>query len=380
MDPTSKDEGGMCALHWAAVEILQNHPNSGCSKDRIGRTAMHCAVENNRISVVEKFVKEFHINVNLSDDFGRTPLHWAAEKGYQEIMQLLLNNGADVDAQDFANQTALSRAAWRGWQECVSLLLDQEARSDVPDQNGQLPLVLAAANGRSQVVSHLCEKHSLTAIDSDRKTSLHLAAKSGHGDAARVIIENLVLVNANRNHIFCTLEQADGWQNDFADIDRDADVLVWAALNGIETAGAGQIAAVELLLNNKADVNARPATGSCTALQAASGAGHIKMVELLLNNKAHIDAPPDTGGCTALQAAASAGHTEIVELLLKNKADINAAPAFSNGLTALQAAAGAGHIDIVELLLSNKADVNAPPAKEYGRPHSSLSRRRRLSY
>ncbi|KAJ6139695.1 hypothetical protein N7471_006181 [Penicillium samsonianum] len=405
VDPPSKDEGGMFALHLAAgagdakrvLEILQNHPSSGSLRDWLGRTAIHCAVENKKTSVLEEIVGKFHIDViNLGDNFGRTPLHWATEKGYQDIMQLLLDNGSDVDCRDSSNQTPLSRAALRGRHECVSLLLRRKARSDIPDQNGQLPLHLAAANGRTEVVSLLCDKESLTSIDSDHKTSLHLAAKCGYRDAAKIIMKNLIMPNVNGNHVFRTLEQADGWQNDFTDIGDDTRVLVWAALNGIKSmtirlirsgvdiqeystgclmtaiqvaASAGHTEIVELLLNNKAKVNAiAMGKNGRTALQAAASAGHINLVELLLDNKADVNAlPAGSYGRTALQAAAGAGHIKIVKLLLNNQADVNAPPATNHGRTALQAAVGAGHTEIVELLLNNEADVNAPPAEYYGR-------------
>ncbi|KAJ5506485.1 hypothetical protein N7453_005442 [Penicillium expansum] len=401
-DLSLNPEGENFPLHLAAgagdakkvLEILQNQTGSGNSRDWLGRTAIHYAVENERISAVEEIVQQFHLEViNLGDNFGRTPLHWAADKGYKDILQLLLDNGADVDARDSSKQTPLSRSARRGWEECVLLLLRRGARSDIPDQNKQVPLHLAASNGRTEVVSHLCDEQSLTSVDSDNNTALHLAAKRGHEDAAKVIIKHLIATNANGNQIFHTLERADGWHNDFTDAARAIDVLVWAALNGIESitirlirsgvdiesyshscsmsamqaaASAGHTAIVELLLNNKADVNAPPAkNGGRTALQGTAGAGHIEIVELLLNNKADVNAPPAKyNGYTALQAAVAAGHIEIVKLLLNNKADVNAPPAKYNGYTALQAAAGAGHVEIVKLLLNNKADVN-PLSGEY---------------
>lgn len=321
----------MFALHSAAgagdanrvLEILQNRLSSGCLKDRLGRTAIHCAVENKKKAAVERIIGKFHIDViNLGDNFGRTPLHCAAER---EATRTLCNCCLTMVLM----LTPLSRAAWRGWQECVSLLLRHKARSDIADQNGQVPL--------------------------------HLAAKRGHGGAAKIIMKHLVWTSVNGNHVFRNLERADGWQNDFADIGHDVDVLVWAALNGIECMTLR-------LIRSGVDIELCSSIGSMCTVQAAGDSGHTRMVELLLGNEADVNGPPvPYYGRTALHAAAGGGYTEMVELLLNKDADVNAPPAEYNGRTALQAAAGGGHIKIVQLLLDNKAEVNTPPAKLLGR-------------
>ncbi|KAF8888394.1 ankyrin repeat-containing domain protein, partial [Gymnopilus junonius] len=118
---------------------------------------------------------------------------------------------------------------------------------------------------------------------------------------------------------------------------------------------------VELLLVNKADVNAQGGDYG-NALQAASFHGHRDIVELLLQNKAEVNAQGGYHG-NALQAASARGYKYNVELLLINEAAVNAEGGYHGN--ALQAASAEGHRDIVELLLQNKAEVNAQGG-EYG--------------
>jgi ankyrin repeat protein len=133
-------------------------------------------------------------------------------------------------------------------------------------------------------------------------------------------------------------------------------------------AGEGHLAVVERLLQRKANVNAAAYGNGRTALQAAAGGGHFAVVERLLQEKANVNAAAaNENGRTALQAAAEGGHLEVVERLLQEKADVNAAAAYEHGRTALQAAAEGGHLAVVELLLQEKADVNAAAAKHCGR-------------
>ena len=93
-----------------------------------------------------------------------------------------------------------------------------------------------------------------------------------------------------------------------------------------------------------------------TPLHLAAFKGYKDVVELLLANKAEVNAK-DNNGQTPLHVAALKGHKDVAELLLANKAEVNAKD--NNGETPLHLAALSGHKDVVELLLANKAEVNA---------------------
>jgi hypothetical protein len=111
----------------------------------------------------------------------------------------------------------------------------------------------------------------------------------------------------------------------------------------------------ELLLANKADVEAK-ASGGWTPLLNAVFGGNKDMVELLLANKADVNYQEEAGR-SPLHIAAENGYTEIAVLLLANKADVNAKN--RDGLTPLHIAVALGYKEMVELLLANKAEINA---------------------
>jgi ankyrin repeat protein len=117
----------------------------------------------------------------------------------------------------------------------------------------------------------------------------------------------------------------------------------------------GQKDLAELLLANKAEVNARDNVGG-TPLHYAAATGHRDVAVLLLANKAVVDARANNG-VTPLHAAAAQGHKDVMELLLANKADINARA--TDGETPLHMAAVRGRKDVVEFLLAKGAEVNA---------------------
>jgi ribosomal protein S18 acetylase RimI-like enzyme len=79
----------------------------------------------------------------------------AAREGYTELVKLLLDAGADIEAKDKYGYTALIRAASNGYTEVVKLLLDAGADIEAKKENGDTALIRAASNGHTEVVKLL---------------------------------------------------------------------------------------------------------------------------------------------------------------------------------------------------------------------------------
>jgi len=114
-------------------------------------------------------------------------------------------------------------------------------------------------------------------------------------------------------------------------------------------AGTGDIEAVKILLNAKADVAATDGEGR-TALHLAARGGHKDVVVLLLDKNPDIIASTDSNQRMALHWAARGGHKDVVALLLDKMEGTSIAAKDSNKRTALQLAARGGHKDVVALL------------------------------
>jgi hypothetical protein len=111
----------------------------------------------------------------------------------------------------------------------------------------------------------------------------------------------------------------------------------------------------ELLLANKADVEAK-AHGGWTPLLNAVFGGHKNVVELLLAHKADVNFQEEAGR-SPLHVAAENGYTEIAALLLAHKANVNAKN--REGMTPLHVAVALGYKDLANLLISSNADMDA---------------------
>ena len=112
--------------------------------DEYGRTPLHYAAGDGDPARVAQLLQEGH-DPNLQDDDGRTPLHFAAQASAPAVVELLLQAGAEVDAADAWGNTPLGRAVFESRGEGAVIRLLREAGADPYRKNnsGQSPLGLA---------------------------------------------------------------------------------------------------------------------------------------------------------------------------------------------------------------------------------------------
>jgi ankyrin repeat protein len=214
--------------------------------------------------------------------------------GHDTVVQLLLDEGADVNAQGGYFGNALQAASWEGHEHVVEMLLDEDA--DVNAQCGYYgnALQTASVGGYEQVVKTLLDRGAdVNAQGGDYGNALQAASAEGH---KRI---------------------------------------------------------VEMLLNRGADVNVQDEEHS-SALEAASAGGHEQVVQILLDSGADVNAQDENCG-NALESASTGGHEQVVQMLLDSGADVNNTRGEHQYSTALHAALFFRWGQIVELLLKHGA-------------------------
>ena len=296
--------------------MIQNSPDLVNAPNGQSGTLLCVAAQKGQLRVAQ-FLLEHGADVQRG-----YPLAQAAGNGHKAMVELLLKNGAPVNAAEGDSQTALHRAAARGYLSVTETLLAAKADVNAQAENGRTPLTLAVENSVVPVAAVLLAHGADPNIvcrtrkdwGTDRKTTgapLHLAV--ARGDEAMV-----ALLLTNR-----------------ADLtSRSPSPFGESALDIAATLGKPGI--VRQLIAAGADVNAAStAQADKTPLHLATLGGFREIVALLLEHGANpnVTANYSGNGVTPLMGAAALGNSEIAALLLQHKADPNLAD--SNGNTAL---------------------------------------------
>ncbi|KAM6513998.1 hypothetical protein FALCPG4_015182 [Fusarium falciforme] len=297
------------------------------------------------------------------DSYGWTPLCWAVWKGHEVVVQLLLNNGAKVDAMVDGRPTPLVLAAERRHEAIVKLLLEKGAHTESKNENGQTPLSLAAENGDQAIVKLLLDNGADTkSRDEQGQTPLCWAVEKEHEAAVQLLLNNNANVDAKGDDDWLplrtplTLAAQNGHESIIKLLlDKGASVnaedsygwtpLILAAENGLE-------AIVQLLLNKGAVIESKDEDGR-TPLWHAAANGHKAIVQMLLDKGADVESE-DTVGWTPLSYTDHVGHEAIFQLLLASNAT-----GFYNGQTSLSDAAEYGYEAVVHQLLEKGAETES---------------------
>ena len=125
-------------------------------------------------------------NPNTKDEYGWTPLHWAAFWGRVKIVKLLLECGADPKAKDNIGLTPLHIAAQEGRVKIVKLLLECGADPWIADNGGHIPLDYA----KDSAIRSLLESALRNSYSEVPRMQVNEAARVDNGDIERKSNEN----------------------------------------------------------------------------------------------------------------------------------------------------------------------------------------------
>ena len=119
----------------------------------------------------------------------KTPLHFAAQSGIKEIVEFLIEKGADVNANNIANETPLHYAAAMRHKEVVGLLIARGAILNSGTLDGSTPLHYAANFGNPETVRILIEKGAkINSRNRAGLTPLDVAYESVQDESVKLLI------------------------------------------------------------------------------------------------------------------------------------------------------------------------------------------------
>ena len=274
------------------------------------------AVRKNCLDLIKILVNEFACDVNAKSTDGTPALGLAASQGHLDVVQYLIENGANTKAIDNEGLTALHIAADCGQTHIVSYLLDQE------------PELIDTITSRNHTQA---------------QTALHIAARTDNYELAELLVARGAATNVRNN----------AGQN---------------ALHVAASAGSNP-ALLALLLDNTHDLSTVFDNKGNTPLLSATEKGHLHVI-----NQLHAKAPklinvPNNKGLTPLNIAIinysekaakskdTANDKDVVAALLGNGANPNLQ--FKNINLPLYDACKQKSIELIEPLIEAGANIKA---------------------
>lgn len=327
-DANAKHLGTRNSAFWMAAEdryitrfLLENGLRQD-SQTEGGHTPLFGIIssQNDDFSLLEAFIAA-GADVNHTDRAHRTPMHYAANRALAEILH---QHGADLFAKDKNGMTPLHMACKIGRLDVIQFLLSNGAMVDEAAMAGWTPLLYSTCDeeddfedfpfppnlytgpSRLEVAKILLEQGAnIRAATTDGQTVLHGAARLGDTELVRYFVEHGANVRAVNAHAKTALHNA---------------------------ARTANVEAVRYLIDQGADVHAVTTEGE-TILHAACSKGYItklpfisSILEIILENRIEVNAK-DVTGSTSLHLLYDrcyryrSCNTETFNLLLRRGAD-----------------------------------------------------------
>lgn len=364
-------------------DLQSNRPNyaiAAMDKPLI-RATKACHMETARM-----LLSNDHVRLNQVDRLGRTALHYAALNGMDEIVQLLIDKGADTTVLDRKNVSPIQFALRGGNDKCIAAFLRSQyeasiqaherspllsslhyaaLRNDVNlfddillagcsretrDPEGRTPLFYIVGNGDSNFVAHALRKGlNLHGQDFQGCSPLHVAVCYGFLDIVQLLLDS-------------------GAQVDSRDESKHTPLL---RISAIPETNLNSRAILELLVQRGAQINATNLDGDGLAhLLARSSHDCADLIPPFVDLGGQLDLL-DFTKYTPHHVAAELGKESILSALIERQSNVLT---WDNiyGEAPIEVAARGGHIRIVYEVLKPKVPETGPWANRMQRIEEAL--------
>ena len=274
------------------VEETQNHvsldlvilPNTAPREEEIlwNKLPLISAAAYYHALEIVKYLVMNGVDCTIPDWHGRLPVHYAAMGGSIEIVQQLESTGIDVSVRDPRMKSVVHYAAEFGRKDLLAWFWANGVDVDSTHKNGWSCLHFAAWHGKYETTKLLLD----IGVDPNLETRFHqtaiqFASIMGHTHIIRLLLEYGARVTGDQNN----------------------DPVFWAAKRG-------NSGAIQLLLNNGGDPNAKNSHNE-TASMVAGSLGFTDALAVLLDSGANVN------GKSLKKIAKRRGHKDIVKMLRK---------------------------------------------------------------
>lgn len=336
--------------------LLENNADVNF-KSYHGFTPLHLACNDGHVEII-KILLDYNADVNYKNDSGHSPLYYAALGNSKDIIEMLISHGGDVNSRSNSGLTPLSIASANCSIEAVKILLQKTADANSRDNQGLTPLHHAARTSFYESINSILDvdlgddydyrkdikilfetylntlkilienKADVNARDERGDTPLHCVVMNDHGDSLDQLastysdIIKVIIVDINTGISesigYCTWNNQDVIVAERSDLPESKnDHLIPIVKQLIDSV----LKAIEVLLEKKADVNAKNNYGN-TVMHCAAFRDDSDAIDLLIKYGANIN-ELNIDGLTPLNVAVSNNCMKCIPALLENNANVN---------------------------------------------------------
>ena len=254
--------------------------------DANGNTCLIIAAYHGHTDTVRYLLCLPEVDANQQGSCNYTALHVAVEEKHADVVEVLIDAGADIETKDVDRRSPLHLASVSGELTTMTKLVDAGADVRATDADGNTCLIIAAHNGHTDTVRYLA---GLPDVDLNQQgTALHVAVKRNHAEVVEVLIDAGADIETMNDEGFSPLHMA----------------CISEALT-----------TVQVLVKAGADVSATEARRA-TCLIIAACLGHTDIVRYLVGvPEVDLD-HEDSKKATALHYAVKRKHADVVEVLI----------------------------------------------------------------
>lgn len=304
------------------IASYSKDPVRECKRIKCGYSLLHSAAQEGRVNVVQ-FLIQHNVSLTKTTGANNTAIQLAAAYGHLKTVDTLKEAGGVLDG------TSLHHAAVGGHKEIVQYLLQEGVKDSCISSTP--PFIPSVPEYKEFITSEFYVYDNLHIYL--RETALHAAVRKGHLSVIRLLLNDL-----DQSAISCKNSAGRLPQHDAVHLNKYNALEVLLALGAFPTVRCDNAILPPLPIHPYFSRNLEGIRCPCgsTPLHIAAMYGHQSIAQLLIENKADVNAG-DCNGSTPLHVATCQDMSALVVLLVKNGADINSRSL--NGSTPLHSAA-----------------------------------------
>lgn len=186
------------------VRVVKTLMNCGVSVHGLSyinpKTPLYLACEGGHKDIVQLLIDN-GVNVNLENLYNASPLNIACENGREDVVQLLIDHGANIKWQDEYGSTLLHNVCWSGNINIAKLLIKNGVDVNYRGNYWCAPLELVCQRGHTDIAKLFVENGAdINALDDYGDTALHRASVTDRYDTIQFLIDAGIEINVQNKY------------------------------------------------------------------------------------------------------------------------------------------------------------------------------------